>query len=101
MSTITHSLPHGETYGGIEMKLNAKKNTYLGFAFSIGLHALLFLLYVGWTWVTTEKSTTSNVSGQGFTNVEIVFPPPTKIRDVTRPTSDLGSVSANPKVGIP
>jgi TonB family protein len=54
MSLSNLTLNGMNDYGGIEIKKNAEKNTYLGFIYSVILHGLLILLYCGWTWISKE-----------------------------------------------
>ncbi|HXC05645.1 MAG TPA: energy transducer TonB [Bacteroidia bacterium] len=56
MSLSNLTLKGMENYGGIEIRKSAGRNTYLGFVFSVGLHALLILIYCGWISITKEDT---------------------------------------------
>ena len=85
-------------YGGIELKRNAEKNTYLGFTYSVGFHAMLVLLYVGWSWMS-DKNDSKTDGSKKYASIFIDMPPL-----LSSPDPNLGSPkirSSNPRLGIP
>ena len=67
-----------DQYGGIDIKKNAEKNTYRGFAFAVALHALLILLYVGWTKLTeVDESKIPHIRRKISSLAELAPPPST------------------------
>jgi len=90
-----------QTYGGVEIKQNARKNTYIGFIYSVALHALLILLYVGWTWISSEDKNRIPFYGKSIALIDIA-PPPSTSHDIALPPPASAAVTAAmPKLGIP
>src|SRR6185369_12304261 len=52
-----------------------EKNTLIGFIYSIALHALLILIYVGWTWITKDDQQ-KIIDGQHFSIIMDGWSPP-------------------------
>jgi TonB family protein len=94
---------HGmEQYGGIDIKKNAQKNTYLGFAYSVGVHALLILLYVGWTWITDEDNSKVPHFRRKISSLAELAPPPSTSQDMAAPPPAAPTMDiAKPTFGIP
>ncbi|MFI5264605.1 MAG: energy transducer TonB [Candidatus Kapaibacterium sp.] len=88
-----------ESYGGIEIRQNARKNTLMGFFYSVALHAILILLYVGWTWISSEDKDRISFNGRSIALIDI-SPPPSTSRDIALPPPTAMS-AAMPKFGIP
>src|SRR5579872_4569015 len=85
-------------YGGIELKKDVEKNTYLGFTYSVGFHALLLLLYVGSEWLTNKESGKATGIKQ-YASIFIDIPPLLSAPD---PIVGSPKISApNPRIGIP
>jgi len=80
--------------------LHSQKHTFIGFVYSVALHALLILLYVGWTWVASQSEGTIHVY-KHFCIIDIA-PPPSLSHDI--PTSASFATQSDilkPKFGIP
>ena len=89
-------------YGGIELKRSAARNTYLGLAYSIGLHVLLILLYCGWTWLTAEDTKKTTGLRHRPDGGIIVEPPPSISQDIVAPFFPAPKVDiTKPSFGIP
>lgn len=94
---------HGmEEYGGIDIKKNAKKNTYMGFVYSVALHALLILIYVGWTWITSEDNSKVPRFHRKISSLAELAPPPSTSQDMATPPPAAPTMDvAKPTFGIP
>src|SRR5205807_10235610 len=91
-----------EQYGAIDLKNNARKNTVMGFIYSIALHALLVLLYVGWTWISRDDEKDAPRIFPRITNIADLMPPPSASKDQAMlPTSLPATDFAKPNFGIP
>jgi len=102
MSLSDLTLQGMEQYGGIDIKRNAKRSTYLGFAYSVGLHALLILLYVGWTWFTREDDNKVPRFRRKISSLAELAPPPSTSQDMAAPPPSAPTMDvAKPTFGIP
>ncbi len=102
MSLSNLTLQGMEHYGGIDIKRNAQKSTYMGFAYSVGLHALLILLYVGWTWISTEDDSKIPHFHRKISSLAELAPPPSTSQDMAAPPPSAPSLDvAKPTFGIP
>jgi TonB family protein len=77
---------------------DSEKNTLIGFIYSIALHALLILIYVGWTWITKEDQKKIG-EGQHFSIIMDGWSPP----DASPKNNGTSSKAVNgtPTSGIP
>jgi TonB family protein len=102
MSLTNLTLSGTEHYGGIEMKKSAEKNTYLGFIYSVGLHALLILIYCGWTWITSEDHGKAPTIHHHHVIIGEIGPPPSTSQDISLPLPSAPRMDvAKPAFGIP
>ena len=102
MSLSDLTLNGMEQYGGIDIKKNAKKNTYMGFVYSVALHALLILLYVGWTWITSEDNNKVPRFRRKISSLAELAPPPSTSQDMAAPPPAAPTMDvAKPTFGIP
>jgi TonB family protein len=102
MSLSDLTLQGMEQYGGIDIKKNAQKNTYMGLAYSVALHALLILLYVGWTWITTEDTNKVPRFRRKISSLAELAPPPSTSQDLAAPPPAAPQMDmAKPTFGIP
>ena len=102
MSLSDLTLRGMEQYGGIDLKNNAQKNTYLGFTYSVALHALLILLYVGWTWITSEDDSKVPHFRRKISSLAELAPPPSTSQDMATPPPAAPTMDvAKPTFGIP
>ncbi|MDP4220996.1 MAG: TonB family protein [Bacteroidota bacterium] len=102
MSLSDLTLKGMEQYGGIDIKKNAEKNTYMGFVYSVALHALLILIYVGWTWITSEDDSKVPHFRRKITSIAELAPPPSTSQDMAAPPPSAPTVDvARPTFGIP
>ena len=102
MSLSDLTLKGMEQYGGIDIKKNAEKNTYMGFTYSVALHALLILLYVGWTWITSEDDSKVPRFHRKITSLAELAPPPSTSQDMATPPPAAPTMDvAKPTFGIP
>src|SRR5579872_3622458 len=102
MSLSDLTLQGMEQYGGIDIKKNAQKNTYMGFIYSVALHALLILIYVGWTWITTEDDSKVPHFRRKISSLAELAPPPSTSQDMAAPPPAAPTMDvAKPTFGIP
>ncbi len=102
MSLSDLTLRGMEQYGGIDIKKNAQKNTYMGLAYSIAFHALLILLYVGWTWITSEDNSKVPHFRRKISSLAELAPPPSTSQDMATPPPEAPTMDvAKPTFGIP
>ena len=102
MSLSDLTLKGMEQYGGIDIKKNAEKNTYMGFTYSVALHALLILLYVGWTWITSEDDSKVPRFRRKISSLAELAPPPSTSQDMAAPPPAAPTMDvAKPTFGIP
>lgn len=102
MSLSDLTLQGMEQYGGIDIKKNAKKNTYKGFAYSVALHALLILIYVGWTWLNTEDDSKVPRFRRKISSLAELAPPPSTSQDMAAPPPSAPTMDVSkPTFGIP
>ncbi len=102
MSLSDLTLDGMEQYGGIDIKKNAKKNTFTGFAYSVALHALLILLYVGWTWINSEDDSKVPRFHRKISSLAELAPPPSTSQDMATPPPAAPTMDvAKPTFGIP
>ena len=91
-----------DQYGGIDIKKNAEKNTYRGFAFAVALHALLILLYVGWTKLTEVDESKIPHIRRKISSLAELAPPPSTSQDMATPPPAAPTMDmAKPTFGIP
>jgi TonB family protein len=102
MSLSDLTLQGMEEYGGIDIKKNAQKNTYMGFIYSVALHALLILIYVGWTWITSEDDSKIPHFRRKISSLAELAPPPSTSQDMAAPPPAAPQMDvAKPTFGIP
>ncbi|MFI5264606.1 MAG: energy transducer TonB [Candidatus Kapaibacterium sp.] len=102
MSLSDLTLQGMEEYGGIDIKKNAEKNTYMGFIYSVALHALLILIYVGWTWITSEDDSKIPHFRRKISSLAELAPPPSTSQDMAAPPPAAPQMDvAKPTFGIP
>jgi TonB family protein len=102
MSLSDLTLSGAEQYGGIDIKKNAKKNAYMGFVYSVALHALLILIYVGWTKITSEDDTKVPHFRRKISSLAELAPPPSTSQDMAAPPPAAPTMDvAKPTFGIP
>jgi TonB family protein len=102
MSLSDLTLQGMEQYGGIDIKKNAQKNTYMGFIYSVALHALLILIYVGWTWISSEDDKKVPKFRRKISSLAELAPPPSTSQDMAAPPPAAPSMDvAKPTFGIP
>lgn len=102
MSLSDLTLQGMEQYGGIDIKKNAEKNTYKGFAYSVALHALLILIYVGWTWITSEDDSKIPHFRRKISSLAELAPPPSTSQDMAAPPPSAPTMDVSrPTFGIP
>src|SRR5438552_9085430 len=90
-----------EQYGSIELKNNARKNTVMGFIYSIALHALLVLLYVGWTWISRDDESRISVRHRVISIADLMPPPSASNDQPLLPRSLPANDISKPNFGIP
>ncbi|MEI8134560.1 MAG: TonB family protein [bacterium] len=102
MSLSNLTLQGMEQYGGIDIKRNAQKNAYIGFTYSVALHALLILLYVGWTALTSEDTSKVPHFRRKISSLAELAPPPSTSQDMAAPPPSAPQMDvAKPTFGIP
>jgi TonB family protein len=81
--------------------LDSQRNTLIGLIYSVALHAVLILLYVGWTWITSENDTKVIGSHYKTTFIDIA-PPPSVGHDISLPPPVAPPhLFSKPTFGIP
>src|SRR5438445_7640735 len=102
MSLSDLTLRGMEQCGGVDIKNNAQKNTYMGFIYSVALHALLILIYVGWTWITSEDDSKVPHFRRKISSLAELAPPPSTSQDMAAPPPAAPQMDvAKPTFGIP
>src|SRR5438046_2108552 len=90
-----------EQYGGIDLKKNYQKYFSNALGISIGIHLLLILLYVGWSWFSDDEKRVPHIRIHSI--AELAPPPstqdkPEEAQPVTPPPpSDV----VKPNLGVP
>ncbi len=89
-----------EQYGGIDLKKNQNRYFSNALGISIALHLLVLLLYVGWSWFTSEDDKhIPHVRIHGI--AELAPPPSIDNQDVQPVTPPPPSNVVKPNLGVP
>jgi periplasmic protein TonB len=88
-----------EQYGGVDLKKNQNRYFSNALGISIALHLLLVMLYIGWSWFTSEEKKYPTVRIHGIT--ELAPPPSIDNQDVQPVTPPPPSNVVKPNLGVP
>lgn len=89
-----------EQYGGIDLKRNQQKYMSNALGISIGIHLLLIMLYIGWSWFTNDDKRVPHIRIHSI--AELAPPPSTEHQDEMMPvTPPPPSDVVRPSLGIP
>ncbi len=89
-----------EQYGGIDLKKNQQKFFSNALGISIGLHLLLILLYIGWSWFSSDERNVPHVRIHGI--AELAPPPSIENQQEMQPvTPPPPSNVVKPNLGVP
>lgn len=102
MSLSNMTLRGMEHYGGIDLKKNFKKYFSGALGFSIGVHLLILLLYLGWVWFTAEDD--KKIPRIRIKSLSQLAPPPSVTDDIQQAvplTPPPPGETVKPNFGIP
>jgi len=89
-----------EKYGGIDLKRNAQKYMSNALGISIGIHLLLILFYVGYSWFTDDERHAVRIRVHSI--AELAPPPSTENNETMQPVAPPPpSDVVRPSLGIP
>jgi protein TonB len=88
-----------EQYGGVDLKKNQNRYFSNALGISIALHLLLVMLYIGWSWFTSEEKSYPHVRIHGI--AELAPPPSIDNQDVQPVTPPPPSNVVKPNLGVP
>jgi periplasmic protein TonB len=88
-----------EQYGGVDLKKNQNRFFSNALGISIALHLLLVMLYIGWSWFTSEEKSYPHVHIHGI--AELAPPPSIDNQDVQPVTPPPPSNVVKPNLGVP
>jgi periplasmic protein TonB len=88
-----------EQYGGVDLKKNQNRFFSNALGISIALHLLVVLLYIGWSWFTSEEKSYPHVRIHGI--AELAPPPSIDNQDVQPVTPPPPSNVVKPNLGVP
>ncbi len=93
---VTERLEH---YGGIDLKKNQNRYFSNALGISIGVHLLLILFYIGWSWFSNDDSSVPHIRIHSI--AELAPPPSTENQDVQPVTPPPPSNVVKPNLGVP
>jgi protein TonB len=88
-----------EQYGGVDLKKNQNRYFSNALGISIGLHLLLVLIYVGWSWFSTADE--RRPIPQVHSVMDLAPPPSLDNEDVQPVTPPPPSNVVKPNLGVP
>jgi protein TonB len=89
-----------EKYGGIDLKRNQQKYMSNALGISIGIHLLLILFYVGYSWFTNDERRVPHIRIHSI--AELAPPPSTENNEAMQPVAPPPpSDVVRPSLGIP
>jgi protein TonB len=94
---VTERLEH---YGGIDLKKNQNRYFSNALGISIGVHLLLILFYLGWSWFSNDDSRVPHIRIHSI--AELAPPPSTENQQEMQPvTPPPPSNVVKPSLGVP
>src|ERR1035437_6417621 len=89
-----------EQYGGIDLKRNQQKYFSNALGISIGIHLIVILLYIGWSWFSNDEKRVPHI--RTHSSAELAPPPSTENQEEMQPvTPPPPSDVVRPSLGIP
>ncbi len=88
-----------EQYGGVDLKKNQNRFFSNALGISIGIHLLLVMLYIGWSWFSSEDDTKRIPHVHGI--MDLAPPPSIDNQDVQPVTPPPPSNVVKPNLGVP
>ncbi|MDP4199873.1 MAG: energy transducer TonB [Bacteroidota bacterium] len=89
-----------EQYGGIDLKRNQQKYFSNALGISIGIHLIVILLYIGWSWFSNDEKRVPHIRIHSI--AELAPPPSTENQEEMQPvTPPPPSDVVRPSLGIP
>jgi periplasmic protein TonB len=89
-----------EQYGGIDLKKNQNRFFSNALGISIGIHLLVILLYIGWSWFSNDETRVPHIRIHSI--AELAPPPSTENQQEMQPvTPPPPSNVVKPNLGVP
>ncbi len=89
-----------EQYGGIDLKKNENRFFSNALGISIGIHLLLILLYVGWSWYSNDDTRIPHIRIHSI--AELAPPPSTQDQQAMQPLTPPPPTNVvKPSLGVP
>lgn len=89
-----------EQYGGIDLKKNEQRFFSNALGISIGIHLLLLLLYIGWSWYSNDDARVPHIRIHSI--AELAPPPSTEDQQQMQPVTPPPPTNVvKPNLGVP